>query len=405
MMILYIIAAFILGVVFAKLLGFGSKQKNVESLKSKVDFLANISHEIRTPMSGIMGLTQVLAETSLDDKQREYVSTIQQSCESLLSIVNDVLDFAKIEAGKMKLERVAFSPEAIVWESLALFKVKADEKKLKLESSVKGDVPKSVMGDPHRIREILLNLLSNAIKFTDKGFVSIEWGYVPDHEGGLLSFAIKDSGLGIAEESITYLFKEYSQLESVRKCPEVGAGLGLLISKKLAHLMGGDLVVESALGRGSTFTLIVQADPASPDEESEVSASLDEAAVDVERLKKLNVLIVEDNPINLKVMVIVLERLGIKPAIAASGKEAVRMSMSNHYDAIFMDVIMPEMGGLEAVTAIRHMQHREFQPYIIAMTAAAEDKAVCIDVGMNAYIAKPFTIDVVKQALVKATLV
>lgn len=405
---LYIIGSFCVGFVVAWVVVRAAikKRKNDETnLKVRSDFLANVSHEIRTPMSGIMGLTDILMDTPLNAQQRDYVSTIHKSCESLMSIVNDVLDFSKIEAGKMKLENIAFLPEAVVREVLNVFKVKADEKKLKLNIDIKTNVPKCVVGDPHRIREILINLVSNAIKFTDQGTVMIELTYASDdqHGEGVLSFAVKDTGVGIAESNLNLLFKGYSQVKSEDKCTKLGTGLGLVISKKLSNLMGGDVVVESRLGKGSVFTLTLRTRPASGNEQEQLSFTHQEIELDVQQLKKLNVLVVEDNPVNLKVLEVVLERLGLNFSIAKSGKEVVGMSMSNHYDVIFMDVIMPDMDGLEVVTAIRHMKHHELQPYIIAMTAAAtlEDKESCFKVGMNDYIAKPYTIEVVKRALSK----
>jgi signal transduction histidine kinase/ActR/RegA family two-component response regulator len=351
--------------------------------RSKSEFLANVSHEVRTPMNGIIGMADMILQTSLQQEQREYAETIAESARLQLSILNDILDSAKIESGKLMLETVPFSPEALV-ESVRLAHAGvAASKGLRLEAET-ANLPPAVQGDPTRLRQVLGNLVSNGLKFTHEGFVRIEARAELLGRNARLVFVVADTGIGIDAEAQTRIFDKFTQADSSTTRTYGGTGLGLSISKRLVELMGGSIRVSSTPGHGSTFWFTVPLKIASqPLAEPALTRSA--SRMDVQ----LPVLIVEDNAVNQKVAVAQLRRLGIRSEIASNGYEAVRMCSDRAYAAVLMDCQMPGMNGLEATRAIRRLGLLDLP--ILALSAGATDldRKTALAAGMNEFISKP----------------
>ncbi len=377
-----------------------------EANQSKSQFLANMSHEIRTPMNGIFGMSELLANTHLNAKQTRYVKIVRNSASSLLSIINDILDFSKIEVGKLDLESINFDLSEVLSETIELFSETAESKKIELIHKVPSALPNLLIGDPVRLRQILINLLGNALKFTEKGkvefFVSV---HEESNEHAVLRFSIQDTGIGIAKDKLDSIFDAFTQADETTTRRFGGTGLGLAISNHLIGLMGGGLSVKSTLGKGAEFSFELpfskqtQRPAEKPRKHGVAQVDTVLAGTHEESVTKV-ILLAEDNPVNQDVAKDMLEQIGHQVDIANNGVEALEMIQNRQYDIVLMDIHMPKMDGIEASHKIRKLEMKlGVHTPIIALTANAMsgDRERFIAEGMDGYLSKPFT----KLALAK----
>ena len=368
---------------------------------AKSQFLANMSHEIRTPMNGVLGMTELLLATPLTEKQRHMAHTVQQSAASLLTIINDILDYSKIEAGKLQLEHTDIDLSHLLDDAVKLFSEAARQKGLSLSATVTPTIPTVLRGDPTRLRQILLNLIGNSIKFTATGSIAVSADCLKRDPGQiLLRVTVRDTGIGIPCESQAHVFEAFAQADGSTTRKFGGTGLGLTIVKQLVQLMGGTVDLESTPGLGSTFGFTVPLEVGPENEMPSNLAALQQAPATLHG----TVLLAEDNVVNREIAVAMLELLGCTVDIAEDGQEALNAVDARPYDLILMDCQMPNLDGLNASRLIReqenHRPHRRRLP-IIALTANAMegDREQCLASGMDGYLTKPFTFDQLHHAL------
>jgi two-component system, sensor histidine kinase and response regulator len=377
-----------------------ARRKAEEATAAKGGFLATMSHEIRTPMNGVLGMMALLDQTRLDRGQREYLDTARRSGEALLGIIDDILDLSKLEAGRMGVDAMPFAPRSAIDDVAALLRPLARDKGVELELMVGDDVPDRLTGDDRRVRQILLNLVGNALKFTAHGFVRIEATMDTDESGARwLRVAIRDSGIGIDDLALSRLFTEFTQADTSTTRRFGGTGLGLAISRRLATLMGGSVLVASALGVGSTFTLVLPAVAAAEPDVQDAAAGAARPATVAKR--RAVVLLVEDNPVNQLVATRMLQLEGCEVDLAANGAEAVARARGRVYDLILMDCHMPVMDGFEATRRLHAELTATSRPPIVALTASVldEDRELCRQAGMDAALAKPLQRAALAEAL------
>lgn len=373
-------------------------QEALAASRLKSEFVANMSHEVRTPINGVIGLTTLLFDTSLTQEQHDLCDGIRSSAEALLTIVNDVLDLSKVEAGKLAIEPVAFDLRRELASAMEPVAVKARKKGLALNLNYGSDVPFGIIADPTRLRQILINLTDNAIKFTHQGAVTIDViTVVSDTEKPRLRFAVVDQGIGIAANKLDAIFEKFTQADSSTTRKYGGSGLGLTICRQLVELMGGQIGVSSTLGEGSVFwfelPLVESARAKAPEEEAKAGGTVGAGAC---------VLVAEDNTINQKVARRFLEKLGCVVELVDNGEDALARVQAGTYDAVFMDCQMPKMDGYEATRRIRALPPFARLP-IIAMTAHAMrgDREKCLEAGMSDYVSKPLQPEALAAALAR----
>ena len=385
------------------------REQAVKENWDKSIFLANMSHEIRTPMNAIMSMSELLSQSdTIHDEEWDYVNTIYSASRNLLEIINDILDYSKFSAGRYDLVNESYEPSKMIDEIEKMLTIKAKEKGLDMTVSVDPRIPKRMIGDEGRVRQIVLNLLNNAVKYTDRGFVDLKVGFRRlDESHAELIFIVADSGIGIKEEDLKKLFDEFTQVDAKKNRNKEGTGLGLAIARQLAELMDGRITVSSEYGKGSTFAAFVTQEidlsekPEQKKEEEPASTQIGKFLAPA-----FHVLAVDDNRVNLKVITELLKQYGIEPETASGGRQSVEMVKEDptRYDLIFMDYMMPEMDGREATMEIRKIKGcKENELPIVALTAdvLSGTKETLLACGMNDYLAKPVKLDELRQIMCK----
>ncbi len=371
----------------------------LQAAEAKSLFLANMSHEIRTPMNGVMGMCELLLDESLNTTQTQYAQTIQRSADSLLHIINDILDISKIEANRLTLENTDFNPQIELDDVCLLIKPLAQEKGLDFALNIAHKLPNKLIGDPTRLRQVLINLLGNAVKFTERGSVSLNVAYTLDNGSARLSFSIDDTGIGMSEEAQQRIFDRFEQADASTTRQHGGTGLGLAISLALVELMGGYIEVRSERGKGSQFYFDILLQTATT---ARLASQAYDSAFDSVPAG-LRVLVAEDERVNRMVASGMLKKLHCEITLVENGQEALDALDQTDFDVILMDCQMPVMDGLTATTRIRGRQDDKASTPIIALTANAskEDEASCLAAGMDGFVSKPVKIAMLAETLLE----
>ncbi len=371
---------------------------------AKSQFLATMSHELRTPMNGVLGMLDVVLKTPLTAQQGEYLDVARKSAQSLLRILNDVLDFSKLEANAVDIENVPYSPRKVIDDVATLLRPKAEEKGLKLKIDSRLEIPERLVGDAVRLRQVLVNLIGNAIKFTDKGHVEVSAGLGKTRSSDQLMITVRDTGIGISKTATPKLFKHFAQADSSMSRRFGGTGLGLVICKQIVELMGGEIGVRSEEGKGSAFWFTVPAQSVASCDAGDAVLSGEKAATAVAPVaRSMRVLAADDHPVNQQVLKLFLASLGHEVVMVENGELAVAAMGTHSFDAIIMDIEMPVMDGVAATKAIRARTGADRDTPVIAVTAHAlsGDREKYLDAGMNDYVSKPFNQDELQAALAR----